>query len=146
MALTIGAITTLGSTALDALANGSGILLSAFDNDTDKYMWAAFELIVTWASNPTLGNLVDLYLIPAPDNTTYDDSVDGASEYAPPSAYFGGFPVRAITTIQRIPLGWGGMSGWKSIPTVKFKPFVINNSGFAFPASGSILKMKPWRT
>lgn len=148
MPLVISAIQTLGDTGLNSLAAGSGILLNAFNNAdaANRYMWGAFELNVQFGTGPTAGSLVDLYLIPAPDGTNYDDSVDGASEYAPITAYVGGFPVRAVTSAQKIPLGWGGMRSWILLPPVPFKPFIINNTNQAFPASGSTLKMVAFRT
>lgn len=141
----VGTLTTLLDTELNSLANGSGAVDSgSYDNATDLYLWGLFELTVTWGTNPTLGNLCNLYLIPSVDGTNYDDNVTGASPYAPSRAYAGGFPVRATTSIQRIPLGFG-QSGLIALPPRLFKAFLINNSGQAMPASGNLLKVLPMR-
>lgn len=134
------AIATLASTELNSLANGSAALGAEYDNATNLYTFGLFECNVTFGTNPTAGNLINLYLIPAPDGTNYDDS---ASPY-PPTAYVGGFAVRAVTTAQKIPLGLA-VFGLVALPPTKFKMLVLNNAGFAFPASGTTIKMVPHR-
>ena len=138
------AITTLLSTELNSLANNAGALGVEYDNATNDYIYGLFELAVTFGSNPTAGNTVDLYLIPCPDGTNYDDAVTGASGAAPASCYAGGFPLRAVTTAQKVPLGFGA-SGPVLLPPCKFKAFVLNKSGVAMPASGSTIKMVAYR-
>lgn len=138
-----GSIQTLASTELNSLANGSSALGAEYDNATNLYMWGLFEINVTWGTNPTAGALVNLYLIPAPDGTNYDD---GSGSVAPPvTAYIGGFPVRAVTSAQKVQLGGPGVPALVPLPPTKFKAVVTNNSGQAFPASGSTLKMVPYR-
>jgi hypothetical protein len=138
------AITTLLSTELNSLANNAGALGVEYDNATNDYIYGLFELAATFGSAPTAGNTVDLYLIPCPDGTNYDDAVTGASGAAPASCYAGGFPLRAVTTAQRVPLGFGA-SGPVLLPPCKFKAFVLNKSGVAMPASGSTIKMVAYR-
>lgn len=138
------AITTLLSTELNSLANNAGALGVEYDNATNDYIYGLFELNVTFGSNPTAGNTVDLYIIPAPDGTNYDDAVTGASGSAPATSYAGGFPLRAVTSAQKVPLGLG-LSGPVPLPPTKFKAFVLNKSGVAFPASGSTVKMVAYR-
>jgi hypothetical protein len=137
-----GAIVTLASTELNSLANNAGALGAEYDNAANLFISAVFELNVAFGSAPTAGNTVDLYIIPAPDGTNYDDAVTGASGAAPATAYAGGFPLRAVTTAQKVPLGLG-LSGPVPLPPTKFKAFLLNKSGQAFPASGSTLKMVP---
>jgi len=139
------AISTVMSTELNSLANNAGALGTEYDNTTNQYLLGLFELNVTFGSAPTAQNTVDLYIIPAPDGTNYDDAVTGASGYAPGTCYAGGFPLRAITTVQHVPLGGGGAQGYVQLPPTKFKAFVVNKSGVAFPASGSTIKMIPFR-
>ena len=86
---------------------------------------------------------MDLYIIPAPDGTNYDDNTTGASGAAPITTYVGGFPLRAVTTAQKVPLGLG--LTLVNLPPTKFKAFLLNKSGQAFPASGSTVKMVPYR-
>lgn len=138
------AISTVASTELNSLANNAGALGTEYDNATNQYLLGLFELNVTFGSAPTAGNTVDLYIIPAPDGTNYDDAVTGASGYAPSTCYAGGFPLRAVTTAQKVPLGVG-LSGPVQLPPTKFKVFALNKSGVAFPASGSTIKMIPYR-
>lgn len=137
-------IATLASTELNSLANGSGALGAEYDNATNLYTHGLFELNVTFGTNPTAGSLVDVYLIPAPDGTNYDDSTTGASPYAPPSTYVGSFAVQATTSAQKVPMGGMGLAEI-ALPPTKFKALVINRSGQAFPASGSTVKMVPYR-
>lgn len=137
-----GAVVSLVTTELNSLANNAGALGVEYDNATNQYLFGLFELSVTFGSNPTAGNTVDLYLIPAPDGTNYDDNTTGASGAAPATCYAGGFPLRAVTTAQKVPLGLG-QQGQIPLPPVKFKAFLLNKSGVAFPASGSTLKMVP---
>lgn len=138
-----GSITTIASTELNSLANNGGALGAEYDNATNLYLFGLFELNVTFGTNPTAGNTVDLYLIPAPDGTNYDDATTGASGAAPAPCYVGSFPVRAVTSAQKIPLGHG--QALINLPPTKFKAFLLNKSGQAFPASGSTLKLIPHR-
>ena len=48
-----------------------------------------------------------------------------------------------MTTAQKVPLGLG--LTLINLPPTKFKAFLLNKSGQAFPASGSTLKMIPYR-
>lgn len=133
-------IATLLSTELNSLANNAGALGVEFDNAAGLWLSATFELTVTFGTNPTAGNTVDLYLVVALDGTNYGDNTTGASGYAPSTGYVGGFPLQAKTTIHRLPLGLGQQRAIE-LPPVKFKAFLLNKSGVAFPASGSTLKM-----
>ena len=139
----VGAITTLLSTELNSLANGSSSALGTeFDNTAAAYTLGLFELSVTFASAPGAGSLINLYLVSAPDGTNYDD---GSSSVTPPStAYVGGFPLRAVTTAQKVSLG-GGPLLLIYLPLLKFKILAVNGSGQAFPASGSTVKLVPYR-
>ena len=141
--LEAAAISTIATTELNSLANNAGALGAEYDNATNLYLFGLFELNVTFGSAPTAGNTVDLYLIPAPDGTNYDDAVTGASGQAPSPAYVGSFPLRAVTTAQKVPLGLG--LALVNLPPTKFKTFLLNKSGQAFPASGSTVKMIAYR-
>lgn len=141
--LEAAAITSLMTTELNALASGSGAIASAgYDNATNLYLFGLFELTVDFVSAPTADTAVGLYLIAAPDGTNYVDNTTGASEFAPLDSFAGNFQMQATTAAQRIAVG---VSKLIQLPPVSFKAFVINNSGQAFPATGSILKMVPYR-
>lgn len=134
------AIATIASTELNSLANAAAALGAEVDNATTALnIWAMFELNVTFGVAPTDRSVVELYLIPAPDGTNYDDSVAGASGRAPSNSFVGAFELRNVTTAQKIPI-------WDvKLPPTKLKPFLINRSGQAFPASGSTLKYIGYR-
>lgn len=139
MAITVGTLATLLTTELNALASGSysaaGSTVQA--NRTDLNMYADFELAVTFASAPTVGNTVDLYVIPKVDNTNY---ADGGGAITPPATYYAGsFVLRAVTTAQRVAIMGA------SIPPDDFKLVALNSSGVAFPASGSTVKISPYK-
>lgn len=135
------AITSLATTELNSLANAAGALGVEYDNATNDYPFGMFELTVTFAVAPTAGKTVDLYIVPATDGTNYSTNVTGASGYAQSTSYVGSFPLQAVTTLQRLNLGGIGARGTLYLPPVKFKAYLLNSSGQAFPASGSTLKM-----
>lgn len=138
--LDAGTIVSVATTELNSLANAAGALGAEYDNATNLYLFGEFELNVTFGTNPNAGGLVSLFIIPVPDGTNYDDAVYPG----PMSSYVGAFAVRAVTTAQKISLGYG-LSGYVQLPPSKFKVFVVNDSGQAFPASGSTVKMVPFR-
>jgi len=140
-----GTITTLASTELNSLANAASALGVEFDNTVDDYLYGVFELTVTFGTNPTASRTVDLYIIPAIDGTNYSTTITGASGYAQSNSYAGSFSLQAVTTLQRLTVGGIGYRGLLYLPPAKFKAMLINNSGVAFPASGSTLKMIPYR-
>ena len=135
------AITTLSSTELNSLASAAGALGVEYDNATNDYPFGIFELTVTFGSAPTAGKTVDLYLIPATDGTNYSTTINGAGGYAQSTSYVGSFPLQAVTTLQRLNVGGIGARGTLFLPPTKFKAYILNTSGVAFPASGSTLKM-----
>jgi hypothetical protein len=130
-------ITSLLTTELNSLANNTGSAVGTeYDNSTNLNMYADFELNVTFGGNATADTTVDLYLIPAADGTNYDD---GSATVQPLNHYVGSFSLRAATAHKVVLRNI-------VIPPTKFKVIVYNNgSGQAFPASGSTVKMVPYR-
>jgi hypothetical protein len=128
----------VAGTELNSLANGSGILGTEYDNSNGTTgLWpylSLLELNVTFGTNPTAGSLISLYLITAPDGTNYDDT------QANPMAFIGAFWLRAVTTAQKTNIIPGGGQAYILLPPCKFKLYVVNGSGQAFPASGSTIK------
>lgn len=139
------AIVTAAGAALNSLANNAVALSDEIDNTSGLYMFAMCELNVTFGSAPTAGSTWDLYLIPAMDGTNYSDVTTGASGSAPASCYAGGFPLRAVTTAQRIPLGVG-LSGPIPVPPGKFKFALRNGGGQAAAAANNTLKVVLYRS
>jgi hypothetical protein len=135
------------TTELNALPNGSRAVQSAnADNTTALAFWADAELNVTFGSAPTAGNTVDLYLIPGIDGTNYADNGAGTlssnqASGAPSGTYLvGSFELQAVTTAQRVAV--------PRIPLLpgKWKWAAYNNSGQAFPASGSTITYRTYAT
>lgn len=140
-----GVLTTVLSTELNALANTSGaISATAFDNSLFASLWlfADFELLVTFAVVPTVNSTIDLYLIPALDAVNYGDGTSGPSAVGIATHFIGSFPLRNLTTVQRILLPT--MAPTRLPPTL-LKLQAINRSGVAFPATGTTIKMLPSR-
>ena len=138
---------TLATTEVNALANGSGILCAAYDNGAagNHYLYAQFEINVDFVSAPTLGPLIELYLVPAQNGTNYADTTGGATPFVNLDHFVGTFYTQATTAAQRIALTGLSMDRLISIPATLFKAYVINRSGQAFPATGSTIKMVPVR-
>jgi hypothetical protein len=142
----VGTFTQMMSTELNALASGSGVTQNtgtnaAFDNQAagNLYFWGSFELDVTFGTAPTDNSTVDLYIVPALDETNFTPTTDGASPVVDLNSYAGSFNVRANTAaqkpkIQGVPL-----------PPCKFKLYAINKTQQQFPATGSTLSFLPYR-
>ncbi len=128
-------LATLMSTDLNALANGSAILgtVAVIDNTTNLDLWADFQLDVDFVSAPTANTTVDLYLLPSLDGTNYATGTATLVQY-----FAGSFPMTATTaafvaSLMRVPL----------IPG-KLKPYLVNGSGQAFPATGTTVKYRSY--
>lgn len=136
-----GAIQSLLTTELNSLANTNAAIASAYDNSAagNQFFWADFELVVTYGTAPSAGATVDIYLLEAPDGTNYADGTSGASPVVVSTHYAGSFPLRAVTTLQRIVI--------RGVPLtpIPFKAQLVNGSGQAMAASGNTLKMLPYR-
>jgi hypothetical protein len=127
------------TTELNALASSTGkAISSAIDNSSNGDLFDDLQLTVTFASAPTAGTVVELYLLPSIDGGT--DYADGStSVLAQSSLFVGGFAVRAVTTIQKMILR--GVA----LPPGLFKYLVQNTTNQAFPATGSTLERNPYQ-
>lgn len=132
----LGTLTTALSTELDALASNARAISGAIANATDKNRWAEFELNATFAVAPTAGGFCSLYAIPALDGTNYSDG--DASIQPPETMLVGVFPVRAVTSAQRVHLRA------IALPPTNFKLVLRNESGQAMTASGHTLKYRTY--
>jgi hypothetical protein len=122
------------TTELNSLANGSySAVGSEIDNAASgaHHMYADFELGVTYGSAPSAGGYVALFLVQAIDGTNYQDG--GGSVAPPATAWVGNFPLRQVTTAQRVALRH------VLLPNSKFKLVAQNNAGQAMAASGNTL-------
>lgn len=132
-----GALTSMLTTELNALANGSGSAASAaYDNETNLETHAICELVVDFVSAPTAESVVSIYLIKEVDSAAYEDYISGASPVTPTNGLVGQFILKNTTAAQRI------ASNLFELPGCAFKVAVVNSSGQAFPASGSTVKMQ----
>lgn len=136
-------VATVMSTELNALTQPTGKAISSALDNSDAVaqptldLFADLELKVTFASAPTAGTVVELYLLPSIDGTVYPD---GSASILPQSSlYVGGFAVRAVTTAQVMVLR--GVA----LPPGSFKLLVQNTTNVAFPATGSTLRMNTYQ-
>lgn len=143
----VGTSAQMLSTELNSLANNSGISQNtgtnaAFDNGNslNLFFWGDLELNVTFASTPTANSAVEVYIIPAEDGTNFGTTTDGSNPVYDLTSFVGSFSIPAQTTAIRRHLR--GII----LPPCKFKLFVINRSGVAFPATGTMtITLYPYR-
>lgn len=126
------------TTDLNSLANNAAALSSAIDNDTDLDVYADFELVVTYGTNPTNQSLVELYIVRTVDGTNFEDA-STTGPVVPRGGFVGGFSLQATTSAQRIVIPE------VRLPPRDFKVMVINKSGQTMAASGNTLKAKTYK-
>ena len=125
---------TVLSTELNAMANGGGALSATIDNAADLDLYMDLELTVTFAAPPTANTLVEAYIVRSVDGTTFEDATAGAAPVVPGNGYAGGFVLRAVTTAQRLVIPM------VQVPPRDFLVQLVNRSGQAFPAVGSVCR------
>lgn len=120
--------TELNSLANDALALSGEITL------TDAgYLLADVTLVVTYGVAPTANTAVAVWLLRETDGSNYEDGGSGVTPARAPDVVF---PLRAVTTAQRI-------TRQVVLPPGKFKALCKNDgTGQAMAASGNTLKLK----
>lgn len=126
---------TVLTTELNSLANNAySAVGSVLDNGANLDQFAVAQLDVTFGTSPTVDTTVDLFAVPAPDGTNYQD---GGGSVKPAAAYYcGSFQLRAVTTAQKIATPRFELPPCK----VKFVAF-NNNTGQAFAASGNTVTL-----
>lgn len=136
----LGTYASLATTELNSLANNAAAAAgSAYNNvigggGGDGYTLCDLELQVTFGTNPTANTGVTVWLLGSADGTNYED---GSSSVTPARLPDAVFPVRAVTTAQRI-----NRRVW--CPWGLFKALVRNDgTGQAFAATGNILSIRP---
>jgi hypothetical protein len=134
----LGVQSTLLSTELNTLASNSLALGAVFDNTQlqpgDGYTLCDLELVVTYAVAPAVNTGCSLWLLGAQDGVIYEDGDTVTTPARLPETVF---PVRAVTTAQRIIrriwLPWG-----------RLKPLLKNDgTGQTTAATGNTLKIRP---
>lgn len=135
-----GTAVTVLSTELNSLANAnlSAVSATPFDNSVNLNLYADFELLVTFGTAPTVGTTVDLYMATSLDLTNYEVMPATGTTAAQSWKRVGSFALETAGTAQRIHI-------WRVPLTAGKAEFqVFNNSGQAFPASGSTVKAYPY--
>lgn len=122
------------STELNSLGTGTRTAKGTeVDNGTNLDQFAKFEINVTFGTTPSAGGYVQLHMMTAPDGTNYDDG--DASTDPGSHTVCAVIPVRATTSAQRL------MSGVFPLQPCKTKFILLNQSGQAFPSSGSTVEL-----
>jgi hypothetical protein len=134
----LGSIATILDTGLNSLANNNNVVSNAYDNTQgaagDGYTMADLELVVQFGTSPVANSSVSVWFLSAPDGTNYED---GSSSVTPARGPDAVFPVRQVTSSQRI------------VRRVVLPPgviqFLVRNdaTGQAFANSGNTLKLRP---
>jgi hypothetical protein len=131
-----GTATTALSTGLNSLANNALVASSAITLSTGEpgYQRCEVELVVTYGTAPTANTACVVWLLREIDGTNYED---GSSTVTPSRNPDLVFPLRAVTTAQRIVV-----TG--DLPPGSFVALLRNDgTGQAMAASGNTLKIRP---
>lgn len=110
-------------------SDDAGILGSEYDNETNRKRFATFTLATTHAIAPAAGRVWLLYLLLATDGTNYED---GDATTRPERFHIATFPVRAVTSAQKITFPA------IPLPPFKFRPLLWNDTG----QSGSSVELQ----
>lgn len=132
-----GTITTVLSTALNSLANNSNVLSSAITLSTGEpgYRFGEWELYIASSAAAMTANTAFVgWIIQALDGTNDEDGGTSVTPARTPDLIF---PVRAVSTAQRIT--------WQSeLPTGSFKVLLRNDgTNQTIASSGNTLKVRP---
>jgi hypothetical protein len=133
---TRGTATTVLSTGLNSLANNALVASSAITLSTGEpgYQRCEAELVVTYGTAPAANTACVVWLLREIDGTNYED---GSSTVTPSRNPDLVFPLRAVTTAQRIVV-----TG--DLPPGSFVALLRNDgTGQAMASSGNTLKLRP---
>ncbi len=138
--LKLGTNSSLMTTELNALGTATMVAASSAFNNTqgqtgDGYTMALLTLKVDYVSAPTANTAVSIWFLRSNDGgTTFED---GSASLQPARPFDGQFAVTATTAAQVL------MCEVRLPPGV-WKPLVRNDTGQAFPATGSTLEIYPY--
>lgn len=125
-------LSTIISTGFNTLGDGSRVVSSAVNNDSDLYLYADLELSFASAAFGA-GAYVDLYLLESVDGSNYED---GDSSTTPTSqCHLARVPFRNATAAQ-IHTVKGVI-----LPPTKFKILAETHVGVTLAGSGNTLKI-----
>jgi hypothetical protein len=134
----LGSLASLITTGLNSLANNSLVAGAAFDNTAgaagDGYLLCDLELVVTYGVAPAANTGCSVWFLGSADGTNYEDGDASTTPARLPDAVF---PLRAVTTAQRI-------NRRVLLPAGKLTPLLKNDgTGQAMAASANTLKVRP---
>ena len=135
-----GSVTSIMTTDLNQsnLTSNAKKITAALDNSTDRYFWDDLELVCTFAATPSANATLEVYLIPSIDGSNY---TDGSDSVDPPSTSLVGiFPIRAVTSVQRLSIR--GIQ----LPPGLFKYVVWNKTGVSSSGTSNTLKRRSYST
>lgn len=139
--LLLGTSTQLLTTGLNSMANNALVLSSAYDNTQgqagDGAVLAEFELVIaSMGGTPTANTALVLWAIQSLDGTNYED---GDSSTTPAKLPLCTFPIRAVSTAQRI-------TRYRIPLPPGLSKYLLKNDGTgqALASSGNILSIRPY--
>lgn len=122
-------LSTFLTTELNSMATATNSALSAaYDNATNLFLYADWELAVTFGTGPTNGTLVSLYIAARVDGTNYPRAHQSSSRC------LGVWSCENTTSRQYLHIFN------VPVPPENFKVFARNDSGQTMPASGTTVK------
>jgi hypothetical protein len=131
-----GTATTALTTGLNSLANNALVASSAITLSTGEpgYQRCEAELVLTYGTAPTANTACVVWLLREVDGTNYED---GSSTVTPGRNPDLVFPLRAVTTAQRIVVVG-------DLPPGSFVALLRNDgTGQSMASSGNTLKLRP---
>lgn len=130
-----GTIDTVLDTALNSMANNALVLSAEITHQSPNYLEAELELYIAgMGGTPTANTAFVLWILRAIDGTNYEDGGTSVTPARQPDAYF---PIRAVSTAQRI-------RRRVKLPPGNVKYLLKNDgTGQALASSGNLLKVKP---
>ena len=137
--LLLGSQASLLTTELNSLASNTLALGSAYNNTVgggagDGYTLCDLELVVTYGTAPATASACSLWFVMTQDGTNYEDGGSSVTPGRMPDAVF---PLRAVTTAQRIIVR-------TAMPEGNWKPLLKNDgTGQSMAARGNTLKVRP---
>lgn len=136
-----GSISTLLSSGLNSLANGSRAISSAYDNTTNLDLYGDLELAIAYTTSaPTAGTKVaDVYLLPTVDGTNY---AEGGTSLTPQALLL-------VATFESRNGATGAVEYLIApgipLPSRSFKVLLVNTSGKTLHATLNTLKITPYK-
>lgn len=133
---TRGTADSLLTTELNSLANNSNAVhASSVSITSTGFQKAELELVVTFGTAPTANTAILVWLLGEVDGTNFEDGTSSVTPVRIPDAIF---PVRAVTTAQRLKVV-------VDTPAGPIRALVRNDgTGQAFAASANTLKIRPY--